>query len=102
MQTNDLPPEVLEQLRYSHDDTATQIAELLEDSPSAMTLNDIIVAYYRHTKRVLLRKVAQAKLAKLAKVGRIERVAGRRGLYVAPCTDGEINQDQRQELIESA
>jgi len=78
-----LPDELIEQLSFKKkgDDVEIAIQEIIDAAGGVMSLDQIIIAYYRKTDKVLKRNLINAKLYRMAKKGLLYPVKGKKGIY---------------------
>jgi len=79
----DLPDELMEQLsiKKNGDDVEIAIQEIIEAAGGAMSLDQIIIGYYRKTGEVLKRNLINAKLYRMGKKDLIYSLPGKKGVY---------------------
>ena len=77
-----LPEDLLVELSVSKaDKTEFLIAQLIQDHQGIMSLDQILIAYYRATKEVIKRPAMTNRLYRMAQKGMVYSVPGKKGIY---------------------
>ncbi len=103
--TNDLPKEVLTELkRRRPDEIADNILAIIDSINGEVDIDAVIIAYYRKHQRVFTRLQANTKLKKLVKEERIYQLPNRKAVY-APIDyglgdDGDENESNADQGVE--
>lgn len=84
-QEKDLPKELLAELSARGDEYISKenaIEEIFKKAEKTLSINDVLIAFYKKTEIVVKRATMSAMLSKMAKNGLIHRVPNRLGFYM--------------------